>query len=247
MNSPKHHQNGRLQAARCVMVFSAVLFTLTGSARGEVKPAVFEVPPAPATTPDEAADPQNPRTVELWQDKPIGELKATIKLRLPENERLVESETLKLNNAARHLAMHGSQVMLFGESRPWMLNIYQWEPAATRHLPLYFEEPNLERMGYTYFSQWGNPRKCEMLGCEFDCAAHADACLQPIVSAVHFFARAPLLPYMAGVNCPFEPVYTLGADRTGSPLPYRGHRIPISLKGAVYQAGFVVGMVYLIP
>ena len=133
----------------------------------------------------------------------------------------------------------GSVFSPLGDSRPWMLAPYEWEAPATRHLPLLFEDPNLERLGYTCGGR--------ISWCGEERSLHTGRCLQPFLSAAHFFGRVPMIPYLCGVDHPCEPIYTLGVDRTGSPVPYRRHFIPLSLRGALYQAGVSVGLVYAIP
>lgn len=205
--------------------------------------AVAQVPPAPAGVQADQtinlprpAPPANARAVELWQDKPLGELKASINL--AESEKLNKTEVARLDQAAPMLAAHGYTVSVFGESRPWMLNTYEWEAPATRHLPLLFEEPNLERLGYRsgVRTWWGD---CESI--------HAGNALQPFISAAHFFGRVPAIPYLCGVDDPWDPIYTLGVDRPGTPVLYRRHFIPWSYRGALYEAGFVLGLAYAIP
>lgn len=204
------------------------------------------VPPAPAlenvhqaTAASKAVTkplPQNARAAELWQDKPLNQLKASITGTDPDEGALSASETERLTQAQIIMSANGTHVSPLGDSRPWMLMSFEWEAPATRHLPLMFEEPNLERLGYTYtFRTPGGGSIC------------AGDCVQPFVSGAHFFGRLPLLPYMCGINPPCEPVYTLGVDRPGSPVPYRRHNLPLSLRGAIYEAGAVVGMFYCIP
>ncbi|MBS0206524.1 MAG: hypothetical protein JSS49_26850 [Planctomycetes bacterium] len=219
----------------------AALALSSGITAAQVPPSPDPVPPTPGYTespvpgisPAEVA-PRN-RTAELWQDKPLGQLKASIATNLPDAERLLESESARLNQAAGVLSQHGSFVSAMGDSRPWILSYYEWEAPATRHLPLLFEEPNLERLGYS------------PPGCCYAANPHVSQCLQPIVSGAHFFGRVPLIPYLIGVDEPCEPIYTLGVDRPGSPVCYRHHWIPLSLKGAIYQAGATVGMLYIFP
>ena len=209
------------------------------------------VPPSPSElTPDKRSAPggiiprndataAETRSLALWQDKPLNQLKASISLKLAESEPLRESERRRLTQAAPHLASNGSFAHSLGQSRPWMLTSYEWEAPATRHLPLFFEEPNVERMGYTYGFYWNI--------CGYESGRCAAECLQPIVSGAHFFGRVAMIPYICGIDPPCEPVYTLGVDRPGSPVPYRKHLVPISFSGIVYQAGTVVGIGYLIP
>lgn len=125
-----------------------------------------------------------------------------------------------------------------GQCRPWAYSCYQWEAPATRHLPLLFEEPNLERLGHTYGF-------CDVGLC--DEPPRGGERIQPIISMAHFIGRIPVIPYMAGVHPLTEPIYTLGADRPGSPVPYRKYLPHCSLRGAIYQAGFMVGTAFIIP
>lgn len=208
----------------------AVVWLAHGLAHADEPTVIDSVPPSPmpasaATTP--AADLS---ASTLWQDRPLGTLKATI--------RPTEGE-LPTNVAAPRLAEAGTRHHSFGDSRLWMLSNCEWEAPATRHLPLLFEEPNLERLGYAYGFD------CNV--CGYETGPHAAECLQPIVSGVRFFGRIPFMPYMWGYQSPCEPVYTLGVDRPGSPVCYRKHRIPLSLKGAIYQAAAVTGLIFYIP
>ncbi len=107
-------------------------------------------------------------------------------------------------------------------ARPWPTTPYRWVAAATRHNPLYFEEVNAERYGYT-----------------------CGPCLQPVISTAHFFGTIPALPYLKGANCPWECQYTLGHYRPGSCNPWRTHYWPVSARGALCEAGVVTGIVFL--
>lgn len=83
-------------------------------------------------------------------------------------------------------------------SRGWNTTRYDWQAPVSRHGPLYFEQPALERYGQTY------------------CAA-----LQPVVSAAHFFGCVAALPVKATAARPSSTIYTLGRYRPGSPTPGR--------------------------
>ena len=112
-----------------------------------------------------------------------------------------------------------------GTTRGWPVNTFVWEASCFCHNPLYFEEINLERYGY---------------GC---CA-----CLQPAVSACHFFATVPALPYKMSVDCPGECDYTLGHYRPGSCPPWQYHCCSrVSGLGALSTAGVATGIIFLIP
>ena len=234
------------------LLLALSLLTFTGRAFAQTPSDPDAVPPAPAPAGLAAArdpapaPPQNARATELWQDMPLGQLKASISLNLPEPEQLSPAEVARLSQAAPLLAASGSIFSPLGDSRPWMLAPYEWEAPATRHLPLLFEEPNLERLGYTCAcrTHWWDE---DGSWWSEEGSLHAGKCLQPFISAAHFFGRVPLVPYLYGVDCPCEPIYTLGVDRPGSPVPYRRHNIPLSLRGALYQAGATVGLLSIIP
>lgn len=108
--------------------------------------------------------------------------------------------------------------------RTWPIQTRWWVASATRHRPLYFEEVNAERYGYT-----------------------RSRLLQPAISTVHFFGTVPYLPYLMAADCPCECVYTLGHYRPGSCVAYRQHAWPISVKGATAEAAAVVGIIALFP
>ena len=108
--------------------------------------------------------------------------------------------------------------------RCWDETTYMWKASALCHKPLYFEDESLERYGHS----WG-------------------PCCDPLVSGVHFFTRLPILPYCMGVTPPNECVYALGHYRPGSCAPYMIHAVPISGRGALFQAGAVVGAAAVLP
>ncbi len=84
-------------------------------------------------------------------------------------------------------------------NRCWSQTSYHWDPTCLCYRPLYFEEINLERYGY---------------GC---CE-----CVQPAVSAAHFFVTVPALPYCMAINCPCQCEYALGTYRPGTcGVPWR--------------------------
>ncbi len=109
-----------------------------------------------------------------------------------------------------------------GLMRAWPTLGYNWVAPNSTHYPLYFEEINAERYGYT-------------------CCA----CAQPAISAAHFFGSAVTLPYQMGANCPRECVYTLGHYRPGDCNPWRTHYCPISARGAALQAAATFGIIAL--
>lgn len=95
--------------------------------------------------------------------------------------------------------------------------------------PLYFEQPNVERYGHYV-------RVCRR-----------DNLTQSAISAAHFFATVPVLPYKMGAHCPDECSYVLGAYRPGSCNPHQLVWPELSLRGLTFEAAAVTGLVFLIP
>lgn len=110
------------------------------------------------------------------------------------------------------------------EIRNFTLLTYTWKASALCHKPLYFEEPQLERYGHS-----------------------AGPLAQPVISGAHFFANIAILPYKMGVHPPTECIYALGYYRPGSCAPYMIPPVPLSVRGALYQAGATVGAVAFFP
>lgn len=106
----------------------------------------------------------------------------------------------------------------------WAETVYFWDAPAFCYRPLYYEEANLERHGYTH---------CRLV--------------QPAVSAAQFVTATAFLPYQMTVHRPLECIYPLGHYRPGSPVPFRYHRPEIRSDAALVQAGTVVGLIYIIP
>jgi hypothetical protein len=108
--------------------------------------------------------------------------------------------------------------------RCWVPLTFTWKASALCHKPLYFEQEQLERYGHS-----------------------PGPMLEPVVSTAHFFANIAVLPYKMGINPPKECRYALGYYRPGSCAPWILDPIPISLRGAAYQAAAVGGLIYAIP
>jgi hypothetical protein len=108
--------------------------------------------------------------------------------------------------------------------RCWCETTYMWKASALCHKPLYFEDEALERYGHS----WG-------------------PCLDPLVSGAHFFCKLPVLPYCMGVTPSNECVYALGHYRPGNCAPYTIDPVPLSCRGAVLEAGAVVGAAAILP
>jgi hypothetical protein len=108
--------------------------------------------------------------------------------------------------------------------RNFQSTLFAWKASSLCHKPLYFEDVELERYGQT----------CSPL-------------FQPIISATKFYLTLPILPYMMGVEPPLECIYPLGYYRPGSCAPFIIPPVPISLRGALLEAGVWVAGVALVP
>ena len=110
------------------------------------------------------------------------------------------------------------------KGRCWEQTTYMWKASAMCHKPLYFEDEQLERYGHSF-----------------------SPCFQPFISGAHFFCTLPVLPYCMGVEPPCECIYALGYYRPGSCAPYMCNPIPLSPRGALFEAGAVTGAAAALP
>lgn len=108
--------------------------------------------------------------------------------------------------------------------RNFTMLTYTWKASGLCHKPLYFEEIELERYGHTF-----------------------GPVAQPVISGAHFFANIAILPYKMGINPPHECQYALGYYRPGDCAPFMLPPVPLSARGALYEAGAIVGGVALFP
>lgn len=106
----------------------------------------------------------------------------------------------------------------------WMAFEHHWSATCMRHRPLYFEEVNAERYGYT-----------------------PSYLFQPVISAGRFFATIPALPYKMAIDHPRECKYTLGHYRPGSCNPWRRHQLPRKLSASAVEVGFIAAMILIFP
>lgn len=118
--------------------------------------------------------------------------------------------------------LDGSDMLI--PPRQWNDLCFTWKASGMCHKPLYFDDYKLERYGHS----WG-------------------PLLQPIISTGRFWATIPILPYKMGVNPPDECIYTLGHYRPNSCTPYMIDPLPVSVRGALFEAGAWVGGAFLIP
>lgn len=110
-----------------------------------------------------------------------------------------------------------------GTQRDWCEKSFYWNASLLNHQPLYFEDVNLERHGFSHGK------------------------LQPLVSGAKFFGTLPTLPYQMCARPPQTTRYTLGESRPGSQAPYVHERLPVNLDAAAFQAAVITGLVFVIP
>lgn len=106
----------------------------------------------------------------------------------------------------------------------WAQFDFHWSATCLCHKPLYFEENNAERYGYTL-----------------------SRVLQPAISGARFFLTIPALPYKMVVERPCDCIYTLGTYRSGDCAPRRWNRLPLRIGAAAMEVGTIAGLILLIP
>jgi len=146
--------------------------------------------------------------------KPIGAVSASIAL--PAGE-------LPANLAAPEFARAGVVVAPINQNHNWPTLSYSWEASAVGHNPLYFEDANLERYGYSH------------------------GILQPWISGGRFFLTVVLLPYKIVAHPLGQIVYPLGYYRPGDPAPPVREIEPIKLTASAAEAAFIIGMIIILP
>jgi len=185
--------------------------TENGSDTSQIKPIrLNRAADGPVESGGDGAEPLS----EIADGKPIDRIGASLSS---------DQGELPPDYATMRFAQAGEVVHGTGASRNWGDSAFRWEAAAMHHQPLYFEDINLERHGYS------------------------TGMLQPVVSAAHFFGRVPVLPYLIGARPHRECTYTLGHYRPGSCAPFERHWPRPSLRGGLYQAGTVTGMIFVFP
>jgi hypothetical protein len=173
---------------------------------------------APTPTPTSAAESQGKPSASTFflDQRGIGEVRAII----------AQTPGDMPANTAGELAKSGGLPALNLVRNDWSQVNFCWDATAMAHRPLYFEEINLERYGYT--------TRCPYI-------------VQPVVSGARFFATVPILPYRMVAEPWCEQVYTLGQYRPGSCVPNQWNMLPLSVTGASAEAAVASGIVFAVP
>jgi len=170
-----------------------------------------------------------PRSTDLQPAETDGEGSADFKC--PERADLIRSITELTIDITPSMGYLPEECPLYADDfrlRYWCDTIFAWKASCLCHKPLYFEQMPLERYGHV----WGH---------------HLSPIIGPVISGAHFFATIPVLPYKMGLEDPCECIYALGYYRPGNCAPKLIYPIPLSLRGALYEAGAITGLVFLLP
>lgn len=118
-----------------------------------------------------------------------------------------------------------TQALPGGAERGFSYVNYRWQAANNSSLPLYFEEPMLERHGQQI----------------------CPTCLQPAVSGTKFLSNLLLYPYKATLQPALECRYTLGHFRPGSATPCLRDTLPWSPRAALVEGMAITGVAVGLP
>jgi hypothetical protein len=154
-------------------------------------PAAGRVPGTPGDAAEARLDAMGP-TSDCVEMRPITAVNTNIGVKPGNNERPEDV------GAVCHPAQREPPYAM--TARPWSGVCYFWEAPVLSYGPLYFEETNLERYGYSQTYLRG---------------------VQPLVSSAHFFGTVVASPYLLVAEPPHECVYTLGEYRPGSCVPFQ--------------------------
>lgn len=214
---PRIRTDPRVQPALVEAKPASSAATVIPTARLQTDDGALPLPPVEQDGPPEVVNPllddPMPLTADVRPFQPITNL--TVDISLPPGR----APGADLSPGATRPV--GDARLVVG----WATIDFTWVPTNMVHRPLYFEQVNLERYGYS-----------------------VGPCLQPIVSGAHFFAVIPALPYKMAVQCPTECVYTLGHYRPGDcGVPRRWHRPGWRWSAAAVEVGTVAGLILLIP
>ena len=130
---------------------------------------------------------------------------------------------IPVDQAKATFGEHDSQIHHPGTTRPWNATTQYWQASLLCHEPVYFEDINLDRHGFSH------------------------GCCQPAISGTKFFTTVAILPYLIGADPPCCEQFVLGENRPGSHACYICQRPRFSLRGASVQASAVTGLIFLIP
>jgi hypothetical protein len=125
-------------------------------------------------------------------------------------------------------------------AREWSPQRKYWAAAATCHLPLYFQDPMLERYGHSVENYMGPAGRFFAYPVDNHTqSTQRNQILQPFASVGQFAFQILTLPYAMVVDPPWESQYDLGYWRPGDKIPTDMYYLPVhgtgpALKGSKY-------------
>ena len=108
--------------------------------------------------------------------------------------------------------------------RDWALIEFNWAAANVYHQPLYFDDTPLERYG-----QSRHP------------------VLQPWISGARFFMTFPAVPYLIGLDRPYDHIYPLGYYRPGSHAPPVRPHLPLEADAITLESALWMTLIFALP
>ena len=112
--------------------------------------------------------------------------------------------------------------------RTWVAQRKYWAAAATCHLPLYFQDPVLERYGHSVEQFLGPVGRCFTYPLDDPTqSTQRNQILQPFFSAGLFALQIAALPYNVIMDPPWEAQYDLGYYRPGDNIPTDTYWLPL--------------------
>ena len=152
---------------------------------------------------------------------PVSQIDLRKAVELPEIPEMQDQKLREPEDQALAILRHRKPFNIFAVSRdPWLANRDSY---PFYHKPLWFEDPNLERCG----RGWGP--------------------LTTTVSAIHFTANIPILPYRFTAEKPCRCVRTLPDCTVCEKFGCEAYLPPWSLSAAAVQAAATVGFIYIVP
>ncbi len=171
---------------------------------------------------DTSAKAEKERMVKIMSDlRPVREVDVRLAVKLPMPGENDSDKVREPDDQALAVLRHRKPFNIFAVSRePWTGNRDSY---PFFHKPLWFEDPNLERCGRGY------------------------GLFTTAVSAVHFSANIPILPYRFTAEKPWSCVRTLPDCTVCERFGHDAYLPPWSLSAAAVQAAATVGIIYLVP
>ena len=182
--------------------------------------------PRPKASPEVSTPEQikTPEATDVWDARRVADL--TTDIRAPAGERPQDIKEIGDIGAKKLLSARSDEKISSETARIWPDVCYFWEAPVLCNQPLYFEEVNLERYGYS---------PCHL------------PLVQPCLSGAQFFLNVGALPYKLVAEPPCRCIYTLGQYRPGSPVPYRCNWPEFKPLAGAVEAGIVACVLLSIP